>query len=245
MSATFWNSWKRAAQWRHGASLVALVSFLLAAAAPAEVRQVPVALMLKPAGATLIRAGSETAIAAKPGDLLFAGDAIRTSSDSASFLFCPGSVAPVLQSGSEVLLEEKQLTIKAGRVSEMRPVASCFLPPVQRLALASQQTYGAFVTRGPGEESAFKATPRDKWPSGLAEEMSSMDAALALDAADPAGLVARAVLFEKYNLPADALADYYRIVREWPEALWLSAKIIELQRIVTRNAILEANPGWR
>ncbi len=221
-----------------------LASFVTNLAAVQAGRQTPVALMLKPAGAVLIRAGSPAPAAAKPGDVLFAGDAIRTTSEQASFLFCPGAVAPVLHSGTEVVVDEKQITVRAGKVVEMKPLASCFLPAVQRLSPQSQQTYGAFVTRGPADGS-FKQTPKEKWPAGLAEEMAPVASVLAGDAADPAGLISRAVLFEKYNLPSDALADYYRVARDWPEALWLPAKILELQRAVTRDAILEANPGWR
>lgn len=223
-----------------------LVGFFVAMIAAGEVgRQIPVALILKPAGALLIRAGSQATSTAKPGDLLFAGDAIRTASEQVSFLFCPGGVAPVLQSGTEVVLDEKQITVKAGKVIEMKPVASCYLPAVQGLSRESQQTYGAFVTRGPADGSSLKQTPKDQWPAGLAEEMAPVEAVLAGDAKDPAGLIARAVLFEKYKLPSDALTDYYRVALDWPDAPWLPAKILELQRAVTRNAILEANPGWR
>ena len=49
-------------------------------------KEEPVGLVLLPGGAKLIRAGVETPLAAKPGDILFAGDAMKTDASPASFL---------------------------------------------------------------------------------------------------------------------------------------------------------------
>jgi len=43
-------------------------------------KEEPVGLVLLPGGARLVRAGVETPLAAKAGDILFAGDAMKTES---------------------------------------------------------------------------------------------------------------------------------------------------------------------
>ena len=67
------------------ALLLAACAGLAAAAVPEE----PVGLVLNPGGGQLLRAGTETPLAARSGDLLFSGDGLRTSANAASFLFCP------------------------------------------------------------------------------------------------------------------------------------------------------------
>ena len=66
-------------------SLILLSSVLLAEPAKEE----PVGLVLQPGSAKLLRAGVETPLAAKAGDILFSGDAMKTESAQASFLYCP------------------------------------------------------------------------------------------------------------------------------------------------------------
>src|SRR5690348_16114026 len=55
----------------------------------ADAKEEPVGLVLSATGSKLLRADTETPLAARPGDLLFAGDGIRTENGPASFLFCP------------------------------------------------------------------------------------------------------------------------------------------------------------
>src|SRR5260370_17043648 len=61
-------------------------------------KEEPVGLVLLPGSAKLMRAGVETPLAAKPGDILFSGDAMKTEAAPASFLYCPSkspqSLAP-------------------------------------------------------------------------------------------------------------------------------------------------------
>lgn len=63
-------------------SLAALVSALNAA----DLEQ-PVGVMLSAGGSKVLRAGTETPLASRPGDLLFVGDELRASDAAASFLF--------------------------------------------------------------------------------------------------------------------------------------------------------------
>ncbi len=68
------------------ATMIAFVAF-------ADTKEEPVGLVLSATGSKLLRADTETPLAARPGDLLFAGDGLRTETGPASFLFCPGEVA--------------------------------------------------------------------------------------------------------------------------------------------------------
>ena len=56
-------------------------------------KEEPVGLVLSATGSKLLRADTETPLAARPGDLLFSGDGLRTETGPASFLFCPGEGA--------------------------------------------------------------------------------------------------------------------------------------------------------
>jgi tetratricopeptide (TPR) repeat protein len=211
----------------------ALALFLFISIAAAEIkREEPVGLMLLPGGAKIIRPGAETPLSAKAGEVLFAGDAIRTEAAAASFLYCPGKSSQSLAPSGEALLESAAIKVKTGKLADQKTVASCFLPPVVRLALASQQHYGVSMTRGAAAEPAIEATPKDKWPQGMASEMAPVDQALAANASDQAALIARAATFEKYKLPGDALLEYRRIGKEFPEAVWVKGKIFELQEAV-------------
>ncbi len=192
----------------------------------AATKEVPVGLLLTAGGSVLVRANTETAVAARSADILFPGDAIRAGSAPASFLFCPGQTSQTLTPGTEVLLGQNQLKVKSGRLSDQRTVASCFLPQVVRVAVASQQHYGISMTRG-----AVDAVPVsiDKLPPALVAELAPLDKALAGNPQDIAALVARAALFEKYKLPANALAEYRKIAAQAMDAIWVRQQIFELQ----------------
>ena len=102
-------------------------------------KEEPVGLVLLPGGAKLVRAGVETPLAAKSGDVLFAGDAMKTESARASFLYCPAKSSQALEPAGDVLFGPAQLKVRAGKLADTKPIASCFLPQVVRVAVASQQ----------------------------------------------------------------------------------------------------------
>src|SRR5271170_5226694 len=77
-------------------SACATILILLSAAAFADTKEEPVGLVLSATGAKLLRADTETPLAARPGDLLFAGDGLKTENGPAAFLFCPGKVLDTL-----------------------------------------------------------------------------------------------------------------------------------------------------
>ena len=110
-------------------------------------KEEPVGLVLSATGSKLLRAATETPLAARAGDLLFSGDGLRTESGPASFLFCPAKAIDTLAPSGEVRFEGNQPKVKAGKISE-QPARACTLPQTLRVAAASQQHYGVTMTRG-------------------------------------------------------------------------------------------------
>ncbi|MBK9169143.1 MAG: tetratricopeptide repeat protein [Bryobacterales bacterium] len=199
-------------------------------------REEPVGLMLQPGGAKLLRAGVETPLAAKAGDVLFAGDTLRTEAAAASFLFCPGKSSQSLAPSGEALLEATQIKVKSGQLAGAKPVASCFLPKVVRVATASQQHYGVSMTRGLGDEPEAKGTPADQLPAEVRAALAPIEEQLKADPKDQAALVARAAVFEQFELRADALLAYKQIGEQFPDAVWVKGKLFELGEAVADAA---------
>src|SRR5437870_5409645 len=99
----------------------------------ADTKEEPVGLVLSAAGSKLLRADTETPLAARAGDLLFAGDGLKTEAGAASFLFCPAKMIDTLSPSGEVRLEAKQPRVKSGKISE-QPARACTLPQTLRVA---------------------------------------------------------------------------------------------------------------
>jgi tetratricopeptide (TPR) repeat protein len=186
----------------------------------------PVGLVLSSGGSQVIRAGTETPIASRSGDLLFVGDQLSTKDTPASFLFCPGKAIESLLPGGDLQLQNKRLRLLRGKTSEQR-VLGCDLPQVLRLEIASEQHYGVIMTRG--APSDFPPTPDDQLAQDVRAELAPIEAILQRDGNDPAALIAAANLFERRKIYANALAQYYRMRQKWPDAAWIKAKISELE----------------
>ena len=128
--------------------------------ADADTQEQPVGLVLNAAGSKLLRADTETPLSARSGDLLFAGDGLKTETGAASFLFCPAKAIDTLSASGEVRFEAKQPKVRSGKISE-QPARACTLPQTLRVAVASQQHYGVSMTRGINKPEV-PPTPRDK-----------------------------------------------------------------------------------
>jgi tetratricopeptide (TPR) repeat protein len=186
----------------------------------------PVGVMLSSGGSRILRAGTETPLASEAGDLLFVGDELRTKDAPASFLFCPGKAIERLLPGGSVQLQSKRFRLVQGKTSE-QPVRGCDLPQVVHLAAASQQHYGITMIRGGPVD--FPPLPREQLPASVLADLAPIEAALQLDANDPAALLAAANLFDRTKLYANELAEYSRMRQLWPDAPWVKAKISELE----------------
>ena len=211
-----------------------LIWILCCAAAFAQPKkEEPVGLVLSPGGAKLLRAGVETPLNAKAGDILFAGDGMKTETAPASFLYCPSKTSQSLAPAGDLLFAASAMKVRAGKLVDSKPIASCFLPQVVRVAVASQQHYGVSMTRGlkdPSQEP--KPAPPAEWPAGAAAEIAPFDKLLAADPNDQGALVGRAAVFEKYKLASNALAEYKKIGDQWKDAAWVKGKIFELSEAV-------------
>ena len=212
--------------------------------ANADTKEEPVGLVLSATGSKLLRADTETPLTARPGDLLFAGDGLRTESGPASFLFCPAKAIDTLGPSGEVRLDAKAPKVKTGKISE-QPARACTLPQTLRVAAASQQHYGVSMTRGLNKPE-IPPTPHDKLPAGVQAELSPYDAVLADNSKDQAALVAEAAIFENHKLPANALDTYYKLRQQWPDAVWIKSKIFDLEDTLATQAsavAAAATPG--
>lgn len=203
-------------------------------------KEEPVGLVLNPGGGKLLRANTETPLAARAGDLLFSGDGLRTEAGTASFLFCPAKSLDTLSAAGEVRLDAKAPKVKTGKISEA-PARACSLPPTLRIAQASQQHYGVSMTRGVSE---FPMVAKDKLPAAVLTEIQPLEAAAATDASDPSAHVALAAVYEHSNLPANALAEYRKVIGVWQDAEWVKSKIFELEQgLATAAAASAASAG--
>src|SRR5580693_8619943 len=194
------------------------------------VKEEPVGLVLSATGSKLLRADTETPLAARPGDLLFAGDGLRTETAPASFLFCPGKALDTLTPSGEVRLDTKAPKVRSGKITE-QPARACTLPRSLRVATASQQHYGVSMTRGINKPEV-PPTPRDKLSPDVQAELATHEAALAANPKDPAALIGEATIFENHKLTANSLEMYYKLRELWPDAVWIKSKIFELEEAI-------------
>ncbi|MCW5977363.1 MAG: tetratricopeptide repeat protein [Bryobacteraceae bacterium] len=202
-------------------TIVALSAAILAAQPKKEE---PVGVVLAAAGAQLLRMNTATPLNARTGDMLFAGDGLKTATGAATFLYCPASASQTLEANGEVVLEAKQVRVKSGKLGPSKPVGSCVLPQMVRVNAASQQHYGVSLVRALNKPAEPELTPESAYPGEAKAELSKVDPG------DPqAAALARAAIFEKYNLVTNALAEYRRIASEWPEAVWVKGKIFEME----------------
>lgn len=207
---------------------------LLCVASFADTKEEPVGLVLAATGSKLLRADTETPLTARPGDLLFAGDGIRTENGPASFLFCPAKALDTLTPSGEVRFDTKAPKVKAGKISE-QPARACTLPQTLRVAVATQQHYGVSMTRGLNKPE-IPPTPHDKLPADVQAELAPYDAALAANPKDQAALVTEATIFENHALTANALNAYYKLREQWPDAVWIKSKIFDLEQALADQA---------
>jgi tetratricopeptide (TPR) repeat protein len=224
-------------------SISLLVSIGFAAG---DTKEEPVGLILSSVGSKLLRADTETPLDARPGDLLFAGDGLKTETGPTSFLFCPAKAIDTLAPAGEVRLEAKAPKVKTGKISE-QPARTCTLPQTLRVAVASQQHYGVSMTRGVNKPEV-PPTPHDKLPADIQAEIALSEAALTANAKDQAALVTEATVFENRKLLANALDMYYKLRVEWPDATWIKSKVFELEQGLAdqaASATAAAAPGGK
>jgi len=203
-------------------------------------KDTPIGMLLSAGDTKLVRANSETALDGKPPDLLFSGDSIRTGTSPASFLFCSGKSTQVLGPASEARLETGGVKVKTGKVLSQKPANSCFLPQVVRVAVASQQHYGASMTRG---DVKAPTVPRDKLPAAVIAELEPLEKEAAANPDDPSPLAGIAAVFEKATLLANAAETYSALLKKFPDAIWVKSKIFEIDQILADQIKAQESAG--
>jgi tetratricopeptide (TPR) repeat protein len=205
----------------------------------ADTKEEPVGLVLSAGSGKVLRANTETALAARAGDILFSGDDLRVADAPASFLFCPSKTSQTLTSGSEVILGENALKVKAGKLDPPKPVNACFLPQVVRVAVASQQHYGVSMTRGLST-SEGDVIPFDSLTPSVRGELQPLEDALKANPNDVQSLIEEAAILDRENLQANALAAYKKVAAQWTDAVWVRGRMFELQESLATQAALKA-----
>src|SRR5579872_6342692 len=113
-------SWVRSA-----AVLAAIVSFPALAQNSDEP---PLALILAAPGGHIIRAAASLPLSAKPGEILFSGDALRGDGAAVTFISCTANMQQTLSPDGEVLFEARAPKLRAGKFTDSKTVPGCFLP---------------------------------------------------------------------------------------------------------------------
>ncbi|MCW5978047.1 MAG: tetratricopeptide repeat protein [Bryobacteraceae bacterium] len=196
---------------------------LLAALTTAVAASQPAGLVLSATGGLLLRSGAQLPLQARAGDILFPGDVVAAQ-ESASVLFCPEKAILSLQAKTEVLVEQRQLRVRAGALAPPKPVGSCFLPTVDRTSIASQQHYGASLVR-----AVVTTQPGLKLPTLPEAQQKAILAELPPESDDPVVRIARAAVFEKHDLRPDAAQEYRKLAQLWPDAAWVHSRLFELE----------------
>jgi tetratricopeptide (TPR) repeat protein len=205
----------------------------------ADAKEEPVGLILNAAGGKVLRANTETPLAARAGDILFSGDSLKAIGAPANFLFCPSKANQTLDAGGDVLLDTKQIKVRAGKLDTPKPVNACFLPQIARVSVASQQHYGVSMTRGlarpEGEAVAF-----DALPAAVKTAIAPLEQNLKANPNDVPSLVQEATIFEQNKLEANALAAYRKVADQWKDAVWVRGRIFELEESLANQAAIKA-----
>jgi tetratricopeptide (TPR) repeat protein len=193
----------------------------------------PLGLVVSATNATLLRAGFSLPLTAKPGDILFAGDGLKSQDGSARFLFCPDKTSQEISGAAEVSFEARQLKVRAGSLAASRPASGCPLPPMDRLIATGRQDGGAEASRaveasrtGSLEQRIQALAPAER--AALQAELEPIDRGLA-SAADPVLHLAKAAALEAHGLPLDAADEMRTVVSQWPDAGWARSRLFSLE----------------
>ena len=219
--------------------LVGLLLVSCVALAAQEAAEAPLALILTGGGAKILRSGSELPLTAKPGDILFSGDALRSEGGSVIFLACTGSTEQALSPDGDVLFEARGPKLRAGRYVDQKPAAGCFLPALPRFVIASQQHADAAVARemspeaGPQTlEERLRQLPGES-RAQAASELAALDKTPGLNPG--VAHLARAQVFEKYGLKAGSADEMRKVVEIWPDAGWARSRLFVLVEEAARS----------
>jgi tetratricopeptide (TPR) repeat protein/predicted nucleic acid-binding protein len=226
-------------------AVLPLLACLLPLAAQQAV-DAPQALVVAASGAGILRQGTFRPDTARPGMVLFPGDVLSSGDGSVTFLACPGRTQQTLAAKGEVAFEGGGFKVRSGSLLDQKPVGGCFLPPMTRYPVASQQDGASATTRDalrPSGANSFedrlRAVPEPRQRE-LITALEPVDAALSASPSDTLKRLERADLLRRNGLPLDAAEEMGRILETWPDASWARSGRFagkqEAARAVTRIA---------
>jgi len=208
----------------------------------ADAPETPVGILLSASDAKVMRANSTNPVDAKPSDLLFSGDSIRTGSAPASYLFCAGKSRQTLAPKGEAVFEATQVRVKKGKLAAEQPADSCMLPVVLRVSVASQQADGAMRTRDL-DSAAVPVVAHDQLPASTLADLAPFEKAAVRSNDDPSPLVGMATILERAGFLANAYEVYSKVQAKWPGVIWVKSKLEELDQLMTAKAKAPKAPG--
>jgi tetratricopeptide (TPR) repeat protein len=204
-------------------------------------------LVLAANGAKVLRAGSDLPLSAKPGDILFAGDALRAEGGTVTFVACGANTQQGLSPDGDVLFEARFLKQRAGKVIDQKSAPGCFLPPLPRSVVAGRQDAGVVVAQEMARsvqsqtyQDRLRLLPEDK-RTQLVAELQPLDQAIQANPTSPVARLARAAALEKYGLAADAAEEMRQVKAIWPDAGWVQSRLFVLQQDAAKPAV-DAEP---
>jgi hypothetical protein len=231
---------------QHACKLILRGGLLLFPVGPlallADTPETPVGILLSAGDGKVWRANATNPVDAKPSDLLFSGDSIRTGSAPASYLFCAGKSRQTLGPKGEALFEAAQVRVKKGKLTAQQSAGSCLLPAMLRVSVASQQSYGAMRTRDLNSPEV-QVVPHDRLPASVLADLAAFETAAAQSGKDPSPLVGMAAVFERAGLLANAYEAYSKIQAKWPDVIWVKSKLAELDQLLATKASPLKAPG--
>ncbi|HXB73220.1 MAG TPA: tetratricopeptide repeat protein [Candidatus Acidoferrales bacterium] len=227
---------------------LALVSASLLVLRAQDAPEPPHALILAASGAHLLRAGSELPLSARPGEILFAGDDLRVDGGSATILSCTAKSQQTLSADADLLFEARGPKLRAGKIADTKPATGCFLPPMSRAIVASQQHAGAAMAIEASREIVSQTFQQrlqqlpDAQRSQLGAALAPIDAALSSNPNDAVRRLERAAALDSAGLAFDAAEEMKQVSNIWPDAGWAKSRLFVLEEKGGKNAAAAKPP---
>jgi hypothetical protein len=186
------------------------------AASGQEADETPLALVLSANGAVngassgphLLRTGAALPLSARPGEILLAGDALRSEGGSIIFLSCTANSQRTPSPDGDGLVELRGMKLRQAVSGVRNRQPAVFLPPMPRSIIASRQHAGAawLASYLPPAQSFQQRLGqiREAQRSQLHVALAPIDAAIQANPNDPMNHLARAALLERFGMARDA-----------------------------------------
>ena len=198
-----------------------------------DAKEPPLALILSATGAQIQRADCELPLAAKPGEALFAGDSLYAAGGTAVYVSCTANTQQGLSPDGEVLFEPKQSKLRKGKFVDQKPATGCFLPPLQRSIVASQQHAGASVASDLAGASPARIAGQNPQ---LGATLAPLDQAIQADSMDLISRLARTAALENAGLLREAAAEMRQVATGWPDPAWMRSRVYALELAASKSA---------